>query len=471
MRGACLPGNRCLGRGPLALIVIGALALGELIGLLVINRIDPSPAPGSSPPSSPQQRRVDSAVPVDEEVTPAGGARGVHILDLLARRTPFKFDEDAIELDASRKYKIARSFLSPDAEFGSPDAGEVCLATQSSLDRLHTLVELAQLWNGPLSLAVFVANAAQFQALRAYLALLRSCSEPVRANVRVDLVFPVGVNVTRAVPWSTRGGGGGPEFSCSNHASLLRTLHTSGGARVVRGNVKQMLYPQNHLRNVARDGCSPQKHFFVVDIDVMPKPGLWDELSDFLASANSGRRLPCAKCVFVVPTYEAREMAPVPRTKRELLAMVRRREARPFHEKSFVFNQYATNHAAWEALPHSEDGLHAAYRVQRYEFFYEPFYVAGKEVPRYDERFVGYGFTRNTQVYETHAAGFEFWVLDEAFALHRGMQNHRAKGYWRERQNTLNQRKLAGFKRDVKRKYLVTAAKTTLPPATKPPLL
>lgn len=453
------------------MIVIGVLALGELIGLLVINRIDPSPAPGSSPPSSPQQRRVDSAVPVDEEVTPAGGARGVHILDLLARRTPFKFDEDAIELDASRKYKIARSFLSPDAEFGSPDAGEVCLATQSSLDRLHTLVELAQLWNGPLSLAVFVANAAQFQALRAYLALLRSCSEPVRANVRVDLVFPVGVNVTRAVPWSTRGGGGGPEFSCSNHASLLRTLHTSGGARVVRGNVKQMLYPQNHLRNVARDGCSPQKHFFVVDIDVMPKPGLWDELSDFLASANSGRRLPCAKCVFVVPTYEAREMAPVPRTKRELLAMVRRREARPFHEKSFVFNQYATNHAAWEALPHSEDGLHAAYRVQRYEFFYEPFYVAGKEVPRYDERFVGYGFTRNTQVYETHAAGFEFWVLDEAFALHRGMQNHRAKGYWRERQNTLNQRKLAGFKRDVKRKYLVTAAKTTLPPATKPPLL
>ncbi|XP_050038650.1 beta-1,4-glucuronyltransferase 1-like [Dermacentor andersoni] len=473
MRRACLPGNRCLGRYPLGLIVVGALVLGELIGLLVVNRLDPSPSTrsGSSPPSSPQQRRAGSAAHEDDEVTPAGGARGVHILDLLARRTPFKFDEDATELDASRKYKVARSFLSPDAEFGSPDAGEVCLATQGSLDRLHTLVELAQLWNGPLSLAVFVPNAAQFQALRAYLALLRSCSEPVRANVRVDLVFPVGVNVTRAVPWSTRGSGGGPEFSCAGHASLLRALQASEGARVVRGSVKQMLYPQNHLRNVARDGCSPQKHFFVVDIDVMPKPGLWDELSDFLASANSGRRPPCAKCVFVVPTYEAREMVPVPRTKRELLAMVRRREARPFHEKSFVFNQYATNHAAWEALPHTEDGLHAAYRVQHYEFFYEPFYVAGKEVPRYDERFVGYGFTRNTQVYETHAAGFEFWVLDEAFALHRGMQNHRARGYWRERQNALNQRKLASFKRDVKRKYQVTATKTTLPPATKPLLL
>lgn len=238
---------------------------------------------------------------------------------------------------------------------------------------------------------------------------------------------------------------------------------------MVRGSARQMLYPQNHLRNVARDGCSPQRRFFLVDIDVMPKPGLWDELSDFFGSPS---RRPCAKCVFVVPTYEAREAVPVPRTKRELLGLVRRKEARPFHLKLFIFNQYATNHAAWEALKHSEDGLRAAYKVEHYEFFYEPFYVAGKEVPRYDERFVGYGFTRNTQVYETHAAGFEFWVLDEAFALHRGMPNRRGRGHWRERQNELNYKKLAGFQRDVHRKYNVTAAAgksaTTAAPATKP---
>lgn len=468
MRGECLPGSRSLGRRLLALVVVGVLVLGELFGLLAVNRLEPSPAGArnsaarnsSSSPSFPPQHNF-----AEDEMTPSG-ASSVHILDLLSRRAPFKFNEESNELDASGKYKIARSFLASDA--GSPDdAGEVCLATQSSLDRLHTLVELAQLWNGPLSLAVFVANAAQFHALRAYLALVHSCSEPVRANVRVDLVYPAGVNVTRPVAWPRVPGSPSSAYSCSAHASLMRTLHSSGRARVVRGSAKQMLYPQNHLRNVARDGCSPHRHFLVVDIDVMPKPGLWDELLDFLGGSQWNS---CAKCVFVVPTYEAREMAPVPRTKRELLAMVRRREARPFHQKSFVFNQYATNHAAWEALPHSEDGLHAAYRVQHYEFFYEPFYVAGKEVPRYDERFVGYGFTRNTQVYETHAAGFEFWVLDEAFALHRGMQNHRARGYWRERQNALNHRKLAGFQRDVQRKYRITAATTTTTPATKPPM-
>jgi len=33
-----------------------------------------------------------------------------------------------------------------------------------------------------------------------------------------------------------------------------------------------------------------------------------------------------------------------------------------------------------------------------FKFFYEPFYVAPDSVPPHDERFVGYGFTRNTQV-------------------------------------------------------------------------
>ncbi|KAH9373584.1 hypothetical protein HPB48_014819 [Haemaphysalis longicornis] len=354
--------TRSLGRRLIALAVV--LVLGEVFCLLAVNRFDLSPtqSPHHNATTSPPPPRADA-----DEVQPAG-ANTVHILDLLARRAPFKFDEASNALDTSGKYKIAHSFLTPEADLSSQDAGEVCLATQGSLDRLHHLVELAQLWNGPLSLAVFVANGAQFQALRAYLALVRSCSEPVRANMRVDLVYPAGVNLTRLVSWSRADVAGGA-FSCAGHASLLRTLHSSGRARVRR--------------------------FFLVDIDVMPKPGLWDELSDFFGSSN---KRPCVKCVFVVPTYEAREMVPVPRTKRELLGLVRRKEARPFHFKSFIFNQYATNHAAWEALKHSEDGLRAAYKVQHYEFFYEPFYVAGKEVPRYDERFVGYGFTRNTQV-------------------------------------------------------------------------
>ncbi len=41
--------------------------------------------------------------------------------------------------------------------------------------------------------------------------------------------------------------------------------------------------------------------------------------------------------------------------------------------------------------------MHVSHGVTNYEFFYEPFYVSLDTVPDYDERFVGYGFTRNTQ--------------------------------------------------------------------------
>ena len=39
-----------------------------------------------------------------------------------------------------------------------------------------------------------------------------------------------------------------------------------------------------------------------------------------------------------------------------------------------------------------------SHNVTAFEFFYEPFYVSLDSAPAYDERFEGYGFTRNTQV-------------------------------------------------------------------------
>lgn len=36
--------------------------------------------------------------------------------------------------------------------------GMVCLATQCSVDRLPTIVELAKNWNGPISIAIYVAG-------------------------------------------------------------------------------------------------------------------------------------------------------------------------------------------------------------------------------------------------------------------------------------------------------------------------
>lgn len=41
---------------------------------------------------------------------------------------------------------------------------------------------------------------------------------------------------------------------------------------------------------------------------------------------------------------------------------------------------------------------HVSHNVTNFELLYEPFYLAADNVPPHDERFLGYGFTRNTQV-------------------------------------------------------------------------
>ena len=54
-----------------------------------------------------------------------------------------------------------------------------------------------------------------------------------------------------------------------------------------------------------------------------------------------------------------------------------------------------------------------AFQVTKYLFKYEPIYVARAETPIFDERFIGFGMTRNTQSYEMFLAGYQFlgWYL------------------------------------------------------------
>lgn len=54
----------------------------------------------------------------------------------------------------------------------------------------------------------------------------------------------------------------------------------------------------------------------------------------------------------------------------------------------------------WEASGGNESAdAHVSHDVTNFELLYEPFYVAPDAVPPHDERFLGYGFTRNTQVH------------------------------------------------------------------------
>ena len=117
-------------------------------------------------------------------------------------------------------------------------------------------------------------------------------------------------------------------------------------------------YPQNLARNVARKGTLDIIFFcfvffllsnfflflgantnftFVTDVDIVPSPNSAKELSTFLKS-NA-----CNKCAYVTATYELHASAEFPKNKTDLLTLVKKKKARPFHQTVFQMNQFATN--------------------------------------------------------------------------------------------------------------------------------
>lgn len=64
----------------------------------------------------------------------------------------------------------------------------------------------------------------------------------------------------------------------------------------------------------------------------------------------------------------------------------------------FLNSYYFFSLFRWQADVSDSEVTHVSHNVTNFEFLYEPFYVAPDTVPPHDERFLGYGYTRNTQV-------------------------------------------------------------------------
>ena len=158
-------------------------------------------------------------------------------------------------------------------------------------------------------------------------------------------------------------------------------------------------YPQNHLRNLAKAGCQTN-YTYISDIDMFPSPGMDLQLESFLRKDQE--RNNCTQCVFVIPTYEiSLNSSHLPQTKTELLEFIKENEARRFHEEIWSLNQQASDLQRWENIPEADE-VEVAYKLEKYELQYEPIYVSRGKAPAFDERFIGFGFDRSSQVTQSN---------------------------------------------------------------------
>ena len=302
---------------------------------------------------------------------------------------PHKFhhlDLDFGLWDRSRVFKIFPFVITGEHWTNLTGDWNVCLSTQTSVNYLFWLVEQSNTWDGPISVSVFVPDV-DYTIAVLMIKYMRTCFPKIREQVTFHMVFP-NVMPPRFAETDIL------EFDCSRHENvndeiveLIRTDELIKVLEVAR-------YPQNLLRNVARQGCQ-SSYCFTPDIDMISIRNFSVNLNSFLMRDSIQK---CKKCAFVVPTYEISTRAPTnPQTKTELIKYVRRRWAQRFHIRIYKANQANSNLKVWEKLPQTT-GLNIAYNITTWMKHWEPIYVTKSNVLSFDERFIGYGFTRNSQV-------------------------------------------------------------------------
>ncbi|KAG5866935.1 hypothetical protein JTB14_023203 [Gonioctena quinquepunctata] len=354
----------------------------------------------------------------------------------------FNLDLNLGRWDNQRKYKLFDSILVGDKYAVLSEVYKTCLATQSSLDKLLSIAEVSSHWNGPISLAVFAASQEELNSLLLYITYLRRCDSKIGDKVSFHLALPEERQPKKFnIDYEKL-----EDFNCENPKGVLQYLikELNRGAGKWRS---KLAYPQNHLRNLARKNCQT-KYVFLTDVDIIPNKGMAENLDVFLDSPQC-----TGQCAYVIPTFELDVRVHFPHNKTDLIRLVEKGLARPFHHKVFIYNQYATNFTRWQSNLNEGPDIHISHPVTNFEFLYEPFYISTDTVPPHDERFIGYGYTRNSQVYEMFVAGYEFLVLSPIFTCHWGLQVKRTRPPWREHQNNLNRRHFEGFKREIFAKY------------------
>ena len=231
---------------------------------------------------------------------------------------------------------------------------DVTLTTQLSMDRLHMVELLSTHWDGPMSIAIYASDQ------EAQLVLQYVYSSPILKS-RKD----IGIHI----------------------------VYKSGN-----------FYPVNYLRNVALVNTHTP-YVFLSDVDFLPMVGLNRYLCEAARVLSSGNR------ALVIPAFETLLYRfDFPSNKDELLEMLSDGRVHTFRHDVWPRGHAPINYDHWKTAK-------VPYQIKWAPDF-EPYILVTRNVTKYDERFVGFGWNKVSHSMELNAQGYEFVVLPDAFVVH-----------------------------------------------------
>ena len=333
----------------------------------------------------------------------------------------------------NNEFRVHANYRVAQVTVGSND---LTLVSQCSINNLYWVIQQTYGWSpAPLSIAIFAAGEEGYLA-KEIIDRLRKCVPEVKKYVTFHLLYPT------AFPPSTS------EESvpddCSQLLALIEKLEKGGNYR----RLDRIKYPQNSLRNLARDNVKTEL-FYLVDIDTLPSANF---KHDFFSFMNKNPDLFLDKMsAFVTPAFELDDNIKdhTPKSRKELLELQHDKKARQFHVETCPHCHHPANYSWWEA-----DSNEDIFEIEYFSAF-EPFYVSSTETtPFYDERFKAYGYDRISQLCEMHVKGFTFYTFKHGFVSHFGFktaEGMHANKNKENQQNWLNYEQI--FKPMLRTKY------------------
>ncbi|CAH1105526.1 unnamed protein product [Psylliodes chrysocephalus] len=330
----------------------------------------------------------------------------------------YKFPEDLTygtndvdfgpELGKQSEYRIVYNVLLAKQAEGVP---EVTYATHVSADFMYYLPELVRFWDGFISVTAFVPDldvALVLEQLNQYCHCL-----PGMSRVSIHFAYHKKLTPSRKDVYFTR------PASCEvADSSKLATYRHADDS---------IVYPINVCRNAART-ASLTERVMVSDIQLMPSEGL---ARKFLDMIDSYKLTDCQKRAYVLPIFEVESSEEVPRTKQQLVDLVKEKKAVYFHKLVCTHCQKFPGIESWMRTHRSEDIVKPFITARREVPYHrwEPIYIGSKEEPFYNEKLSWEGLQdKMLQMLEMCLLDYQFVILDGAFLVHwPGMKKKKDK--------------------------------------------
>lgn len=250
-----------------------------------------------------------------------------------------------------------RTFLYAQEFELEPTNFDITYVVHLSLDRIQVLDQVAMHWDGPISVAIYLPEA---ETNLFYESVENSENLLNRKNIGYHLVFrDYGFN-----------------------------------------------YPINRLRNIALNN-SITPFVYLSDIDFLPSLNLYSYLKQTIKELGK-----LDKKALVVPAFENLQYKfNFPASKTDLLTQLNLGHISLFREQIWPQGHTPTDYNKWRVSSRM-------YKVD-WKPDYEPFIVTDRNVARFDERFIGFGWNKVEHITQLSVLGYEFIVLPEAFMIHK----------------------------------------------------